>query len=80
MYVLEAYLGKAFNFTVFSQGAPDLGGRPFSSFKDAGFESGNSRTFGGVHFNKSNVDGFNLGYAIARHIHLKKFGGSVPLA
>ncbi|PNH10387.1 hypothetical protein TSOC_002886 [Tetrabaena socialis] len=75
VYVLEAYLGTNFTFSATSSGAPDLGARTYPSFRAAGVEAGDSRLYAGVHFNKSNVDGSELGYNIAKHIHTKHFKG-----
>ncbi|GLI69266.1 hypothetical protein VaNZ11_013802 [Volvox africanus] len=73
VYVLESFLGVSFPFDVASPSTPLLGPRSYPSFRAAGIEVGNSRLYAGVHFNKSNVDGFDLGYRVARYVHLKNF-------
>ncbi|KXZ52210.1 hypothetical protein GPECTOR_10g841 [Gonium pectorale] len=43
------------------------------SFKAAGKEAGDGRFYSGVHFQKANVDGFELGYRVARQLHTSVF-------
>eukprot|EP00198_Chlamydomonas_reinhardtii_P014094 XP_001703431.1 haloperoxidase-like protein [Chlamydomonas reinhardtii] len=71
----EAYFGALGPLNVTSYGALDISPRTFPSFRSAAVECGDSRLYAGVHFNKSNVDGFNLGYKVAQHIHTKYFAG-----
>lgn len=42
--------------------------RTYSSLLDAAIEVADSRVFGGVHFNKSGVDGLSLGINVAKLI------------
>lgn len=50
-----------------------MGTRQYPNFRAAGVESGNSRLYAGVHFNKSNVEALQLGYNIAQYIHSKYY-------
>ncbi|KAG2442680.1 hypothetical protein HXX76_002763 [Chlamydomonas incerta] len=69
----EAYFGKDFPLNITSYGALDISPRSYPSFRAAGIESGDSRLYAGVHFNKSNTDGINLGFKVAKFIHTKFF-------
>ncbi|KAG2485151.1 hypothetical protein HYH03_016137 [Edaphochlamys debaryana] len=73
--LLETYLGEDFTFNATSYGNLAAGARTYPSFAAAAKESGDSRFYAGVHFQKANVDGAQLGYTIAREIHSKYFGG-----
>ncbi|EFJ42821.1 hypothetical protein VOLCADRAFT_107068 [Volvox carteri f. nagariensis] len=73
VYLLEAFLGRSTPFRASSEGAPEVGIRSYPNFRAAGLESGDSRLYAGVHFNKSNIDGMNLGYRVAQFIHTRKF-------
>ncbi|KAG2450182.1 hypothetical protein HYH02_000284 [Chlamydomonas schloesseri] len=73
--ILEAYFGALYPLNFTSYGALDISPRPYPSFRAAAVECGDSRLYAGVHFNKSNVDGFAIGYKVAQHIHAKHFAG-----
>lgn len=52
---------KAVAVSVGSEGAPAMGARQYGSLEAAAAEVGDSRVYGGVHFNGSCVDGLSLG-------------------
>ncbi|GLI63062.1 hypothetical protein VaNZ11_005964, partial [Volvox africanus] len=76
LYVLESHLNATTGFSASSLSAPEVGKRSYTSFREAALEVGMSRIYGGVHFRKSNKDGMDLGYAIAKKIHTRFFKGS----
>lgn len=71
--VLEDYFGEDFEIEISSQELPGvtrtftgIGDR--SSFEQAAYENADSRLFGGVHVDISNVDGVVTGLAVAENI------------
>jgi hypothetical protein len=56
------------NFAIGSEGAPWVGERSYKSLTDAAVEVGDSRLYGDVHFNSSNVDGLKLGRLVADQV------------
>jgi hypothetical protein len=60
--VLLQTLGKDdVEFSIGTEGAPSIGLRKYKSITAAANEVGDSRVYGGVHFNASSVDGLTLG-------------------
>ncbi|KIZ04789.1 hypothetical protein MNEG_3169 [Monoraphidium neglectum] len=68
--VLQRFLGKdAAKFTIISDGAPDIGPRSYTSLQAAANEAADSRLFAGLHFNRSNYDGQDLGRLVAEYVY-----------
>ena len=65
--VLTNAFGNNFSFNSGSTGLPDLT-RSFTSFEAAALEAGQSRIYGGIHFQFSNRDGLALGNQIGNYI------------
>lgn len=67
--VLANYLGSnEFTFELYSEANPGLPARTFNTFWEAAREAGISRIYGGIHFNFSNVEGFEAGRSLGRYI------------
>lgn len=62
-------------FTTRSEGAPDVGERTYRSLTAAAAEVGDSRVFGGVHFNASCVDALRLGRLVGKEAFESLGGG-----
>ena len=71
--VLDDFFGSSVSFSVGSP-APALAGvqRSYTSFDQAAQEAGQSRIYGGIHFQFSNQDGLTTGHKIATEV-LGKF-------
>jgi hypothetical protein len=66
--ILGLYLGSdAFNFTATSDGLPGVQ-RSFTSFSQAAQEAGQSRIYGGIHWQFDNTAGLATGRALAEQI------------
>jgi hypothetical protein len=71
--VLESFFGEDQSFEVASQELPGVtrtftGSGDLSSFEEAALENANSRLYGGVHLNSSNLDGLAVGQEIGAYI------------
>jgi len=64
-HILTSYLGE-YEFCNTSKAMWGLE-RCFASFKDAAEEAGQSRIYGGLHYQFSNQDGLQLGINVAQH-------------
>ncbi len=62
-------------FTIGSEGTPWLK-RTYSKLTDAANEVGDSRLYGGVHFDSANKDGLKLGRLVAAKVWDKFNGGA----
>ena len=66
--ILGLFLGSdQFNFTTISDGLPGVQ-RSFTSFSQAAAEAGQSRIYGGIHWQYDNTAGLAAGRAIAEHV------------
>ena len=65
--VLDRAFGSTFSFNSGSTGLPDVT-RSFTSFDAAAAEAGQSRIYGGIHFQFSNQAGLNLGKQIGDYV------------
>lgn len=65
--VLTAAFGDDQAFSTTSVGLPGVT-RSFAGFTDAAAEAGQSRIYGGIHFQFANQDGQTVGRAIAAHV------------
>jgi membrane-associated phospholipid phosphatase len=65
--VLTSYFGSNYAFSVTSQEMPGTY-RSFRSFAEAAIENGESRVYGGVHVQTSNVDGLLTGERVANYV------------
>ena len=65
--VLTNAFGTNFSFNSGSTGLPDTT-RSFASFEAAALEAGQSRVYGGIHFQFSNRDGLTLGDQIGNYV------------
>ena len=65
--VLAAHFGDNLGFATTSIGLPGVS-RSFASFEAAAAEAGQSRIYGGLHFQFSNVDGQATGQAVADYV------------
>jgi hypothetical protein len=64
--VLDAFFGSNYAFTTTSDALPSVT-RSFSSFDQAAVEAGQSRIYGGIHFQFSNQDGQTTGKAVGNN-------------
>jgi membrane-associated phospholipid phosphatase len=60
-------------FTTSSDGLPGVS-RPFHSFSDAAAEAGQSRIYGGIHFDFDDEDGQKAGKQLANYIFSQNLG------
>jgi membrane-associated phospholipid phosphatase len=65
--VLTALFGDSYHFTVGSEGVPGVT-RSFSSFEGAAAEAGQSRIYGGIHFQFDNQGGLASGHALGQFV------------
>lgn len=65
-WALTLMFGENFAFTNASIGLPGVF-RSYSSFVEAGSEAGNSRIFGGIHFQSANLEGQKLGTDVGQY-------------
>src|SRR5262249_7261675 len=65
--VLTAAVGDNVAFNTSSPGLPGIV-RSFTSFREAAEEAGQSRIYGGIHFQFSNQDGLNAGRELGRFV------------
>jgi membrane-associated phospholipid phosphatase len=65
--VLDRFFGNDFSFNSGSKGLPDVT-RSFTGFDAAAAEAGQSRIYGGIHFQFANQDGLALGQKIGSYI------------
>ncbi len=65
--ILTATFGDNLAFTTNSPGLPGVT-RSFASFTAAAQEAGQSRIYGGIHFQFGNQDGLAVGRAVANHV------------
>jgi membrane-associated phospholipid phosphatase len=65
--VLTSVFGPGYHFTVGSEGLPGVT-RSFGSFDAAAAEAGQSRIYGGIHFQFDNQNGLALGHALAQFV------------
>ena len=65
--VLAAHFGDNLSFDTTSIGLPGVS-RSFTSFEAAAAEAGQSRIYGGIHFQFSNLDGQATGQAVADYV------------
>jgi hypothetical protein len=71
--ILENFFGEDVALEISSQELPGVtriftGSGDISSFEQAAIENANSRLFGGVHFDSSNVDGVTTGQNVADYV------------
>jgi PAP2 superfamily/CARDB len=71
--VLSDFFGEDISFEVASQELPGVtrifdGSGDLSSFEEAALENANSRLYGGVHLNSSNLDGLLVGQEIGAYV------------
>ncbi|MEN9566583.1 MAG: hypothetical protein RLZZ69_1779, partial [Cyanobacteriota bacterium] len=71
--VLESFFGEDLSFEVASQELPGVtrtftGSGDLNSFEEAALENANSRLYGGVHLNSSNIDGLAVGHEIGDYV------------
>jgi hypothetical protein len=71
--VLESFFGEDVNFEVSSQELPGItrtftGSGDLSSFEEAALENANSRLYGGIHLNSSNLDGLATGQLVGDYV------------
>jgi hypothetical protein len=71
--VLSNFFGNDISFEVVSQELPGVtrtfnGSGDLSSFEEAALENANSRFYGGVHLNSSNLDGLATGQEIGAYV------------
>jgi membrane-associated phospholipid phosphatase len=65
--VLDRAFGSNFSFNTGSNGLPDVT-RSFTGFDAAAAEAGQSRIYGGIHFQFANQDGLTLGQKIGAYV------------
>jgi membrane-associated phospholipid phosphatase len=65
--VLTALFGPDYHFTVGSEGMPGVT-RSFASFDAAAAEAGQSRIYGGIHYQFDNQNGLASGHALAQFV------------
>jgi hypothetical protein len=65
--VLGRFFGTNFSFNSGSKGLPDVT-RSFTGFDAAAVEAGQSRIYGGIHFQFGNQDGLTLGQNIGTYV------------
>ena len=73
--ILTAFFGGPISFTLTSIGLPGVT-RSFTSFDQAADEAGESRIYGGIHFEFSNAAGRAIGSAVAAYV-LQTFSTSL---
>jgi membrane-associated phospholipid phosphatase len=73
--VLSSFFGSNFAFTVGSDGLPNVT-RSFASFAQAANEAGQSRIYGGIHYQFDNQDGLTAGRSLGPYV-VNNFLGSV---
>ncbi len=56
-------------FIIGTEGNATLAPRTYTSLTAAAVEVGDSRLFGGLHFNSSNVDGLKLGRLVGKGVY-----------
>jgi hypothetical protein len=71
--VLEDFFGEDISFEIHSQELPGVtrtftGSGDISSFEQAAIENANSRLYGGVHLDSSNIDGVATGQLVADYV------------
>jgi hypothetical protein len=71
--VLSDFFGEDISFEVASQELPGVtrtftGSGDLNSFEEAALENANSRLYGGVHLNSSNLDGLAVGQEIGAYV------------
>jgi PAP2 superfamily len=71
--VLSDFFGEDLSFEVASQELPGVtrtftGSGDLNSFEEAALENANSRLYGGVHLNSSNLDGLAVGHEIGAYV------------
>jgi len=71
--VLESFFGEDLSFEVASQELPGVtrtfdGSGDLNSFEEAALENANSRLYGGVHLNSSNLDGLATGQEVGAYV------------
>jgi PAP2 superfamily len=71
--VLSDFFGQDISFEVASQELPGVtrtftGSGDLNSFEEAALENANSRLYGGVHLNSSNLDGLAVGQEIGTYV------------
>jgi hypothetical protein len=65
--VLTALFGSDAHFTVTADGLPGVA-RSFDSFGAAAAEAGQSRIYGGIHYQFDNIAGQQLGHSVADYV------------
>jgi hypothetical protein len=65
--VLTAFFGGSYSFTAASMGLPGVP-RSYTSFVQAADEAGESRIYGGIHFEFSNQDGLTAGADLGAYV------------
>jgi hypothetical protein len=65
--VLDAFFGNSVGFTATSVTLPGVS-RSFTSFDQAAAEAGQSRIYGGIHFQFANQDGLAAGRALGQYV------------
>ncbi len=76
--ILELFLGTDnVSFSTTSDGLPGVA-RSFTSFSQAAREAGQSRIYGGIHWQYDNQDGLSSGRALAEHVFFNFLTPVIP--
>jgi hypothetical protein len=76
--VLAGFFGTdGVRFTATSEGVPGVS-RSFAGFWDAAWEAGQSRIYGGIHWQFDNAEGLTCGRKVGRYVVENVLGRRVP--
>ena len=73
--MLTQLFGNNYHFTDETHIARGLPARTFTSFDEMALEAANSRLYGGIHYNMSNMRGLAEGKCIGEYVNQLEFRG-----